>query len=137
MTNKIFVYIAGPMESVGGNMNFPLFELVAQKLRATGRCEVFSPADHAREEIGTLEFIMKLDKKDLKNWRKRLLANELSWICRNADVMLMLPGWQQSAGAKAERAVAEALEITIRELPNIILEDFTVDHFIVLANNVS
>ena len=36
------VYVAGPMESAGGNWNLPLFDYVIEKLRAAG-CEMFSP----------------------------------------------------------------------------------------------
>jgi Domain of unknown function (DUF4406) len=114
------VYIAGPMNSVGGNFNFPLFDFVSEKLTAAG-CTVFSPADHAREIIGPLETIQQLSKAEMAAIRKKLLKNELCWIIDNADFVVMLPGWERSSGAKAEREVALAVEIPVREAPGHIL----------------
>jgi nucleoside 2-deoxyribosyltransferase len=114
------IYIAGPMNSVGGNFNFPLFDHCAARLRAAG-CEVFTPADHARKVIGTLEEIKKLDKKTMASLRKVMLKDELVWICENADLLLMLPGSHRSRGATAEQAVALALDIPVRDMPNIVL----------------
>jgi len=120
MTRKPHVYIAGPMNSVGGNFNFPLFDFVALRLRNCG-CEVKNPADHAREVIGPLEVIQKLDKKEMKAIRRKMLKHELAWICDHADYMLMLSGWRRSTGATAENALAIALDIPVREVPNIVL----------------
>lgn len=122
----IKVYIAGPMNSVGGNFNFPLFDHVAKRLREKD-CEVYSPADHARKAIGPLEMIMKFDKKEMAKKRREMLKDELVWICENADYVLMLPGWERSTGATAERAVALALEIPVHQVPNIVLFDSSLD----------
>jgi hypothetical protein len=111
------VYIAGPMNSVGGNFNFPLFDYVAERLRELN-CVVFSPADHAREFIGPLEEIQKLDKKEMAAVRKVMLKDEICWIIDNADFVLMLPGWERSTGATAERAVALAIDIPVRNAPD-------------------
>jgi hypothetical protein len=117
------VYIAGPMDSVGGNFNFPLFDYVAKELRARG-FEVFSPADTARELIGPLEVIQKLTKQELQGWRCKLLAREAVWICLEADRMVMLPNWEQSLGAKAEHALALATRrVSISYLPDVVLLD--------------
>jgi hypothetical protein len=111
--NGLRVYIAGGMDSVGGNFNFPLFDTIAEGLRAKG-CEVFSPADHAREKLGSLEDIQKLDKKVLRQARQQLLRDEINWIIDDAQVMVMLPGWERSPGATAERAVALAFPERIK-----------------------
>ena len=113
------IYVAGPMFSAGGNFNFPLFDEVAQKLRVAG-FEVFNPCDLARETIGPLEVIQKLDKKILREHGRVALKQELAWICEHADLLLLLPGWQRSPGATAEHALARALEIEIRELDVIV-----------------
>ena len=125
----IKVYIAGPMTGVGGNFNIPLFDHVANRLRSTGKCEVFNPADLARQMIGPLEMIMKLDKKTLKAKRKELIKHELVWICERADYVLTLPGWQRSAGAKAEVATAEAVDVPVRQVPNVVLYDSSLTDF--------
>jgi hypothetical protein len=123
------IYIAGPMESVGGNYNFPLFDQIAVELRSRG-AEVFNPADNARAMIGPLEQIMALDKKDMREWRRRLIAKELAWICSIANAMLMLPGWERSPGATAERAVALALGgIDVKEAPDVVLPHTHIDLF--------
>jgi hypothetical protein len=108
------------MNSVGGNFNFPLFDFVAMRLR-DANCEVFSPADHAREVIGSLEEIQKLDKKTMAAKRKTMLKDEIIWIIDNADYVLLLPGWERSSGATAERAVALAVDIPVQQVPNTIV----------------
>ena len=118
---KMRVYVAGPMESVGGNMNEPLFDYVVKKLRDTGYCEVFSPIELTRELIGPIKTLVAMDKQTRKENRRGLLKKEFAWICDNADVMFLLPNWEQSPGARAEKAVAEALGIQVREADNVLL----------------
>src|SRR5436190_11885435 len=121
MTEGLRVYIAGPMESAGGNWNMPLFDYVAERLRALG-CEVFSPAEHIREAHGSLENVLKLDKATRRLARRQAIKDELVWIIDNAQVVAMLANWESSAGATAERAVALAVgNIKVHELGNILL----------------
>lgn len=91
------VYVAGPMTGVV-DLNFPAFHEAAGALRQLG-CEVFNPADTAGP----------------KTYREYLTI-DLDWICRQADAIALLPGWQNSKGARAERATAEALGLQIVEL---------------------
>lgn len=121
MTFKIF--ISGPM-AAHGNYNFPLFDYVAKKLRKTNHCEVFNPADHAREKLGPLEKIQKMGKAELDYAiRHELFPSQIAWICRHADAMLMLPGWEHSEGAKIERSVALYFNKPVREADTILLID--------------
>ena len=123
MTEKFRFYLAGPM-SAYSNYNFPLFDRVTEKLLATGHCEVFSPADHARERLGPLEKIQKMGKEELIDAIKHyLFPAQIEWICRHADAVLMLPGWQQSEGCKIERAVAEYFKKPVREIDTLLLID--------------
>lgn len=108
---KYHVYIAGPMESVGGNWNEPYFDAIAEKLEATGRCIVCNPAQVTRELCNSFADIQKLDKAEGAQVRKKCLKYELNWIMDHADVLLMLPGWERSPGAQAEKALADALKI--------------------------
>lgn len=121
MSEHQHIFISGQMTGVG-NYNFPLFDHVARKFRERG-FEVFNPADLAREKIGSLEVIKKMDKRDYEKARRELLKYGLTWICEKADVLVLLPGWAQSSGARAERKVALALGIEIRELPNLVVRD--------------
>jgi len=121
MTYK--VYLAGPMTNVGGNYNFPLFDHVATKLRKAG-CEVFSPPDHARKCIGPDEKIFSMPKDEVAKYVRSMFKQELDWICDHANVILLLPGWQQSIGARAEHAVALACRnIKVVEADTILLID--------------
>lgn len=54
-----------------------------------------------------------------RRWGYRLcLALELLWLALTADAILMLQGWQQSGGARAEHALAKALGIVVlTEMP--------------------
>lgn len=117
MINGLNVYIAGPMESVGGNMNEPLFDYVAKQLRASG-CTVMNPWEMTRELIGPISKLMAMSKEQRKETRRGLLAKEISWIINNADKVVMLPGWEKSLGATAERAVALAMGVPVHELPD-------------------
>lgn len=44
------------------------------------------------------------------------LGVDLGWICAEADAVALLPGWERSKGATAERAAAVALGLEIIEL---------------------
>jgi Domain of unknown function (DUF4406) len=116
MINGLNVYIAGPIESVGGNMNEPLFDYVAKQLRAKG-CFVMNPWEVTRELVGSREKVDAMSKEGRKELRKGLMAKEIVWIINNADKVVLLPNWEKSRGATAERAVALALDIPVHELP--------------------
>ena len=122
MIQKYRVFISGPMESCGGNMNLPLFHYVAKRLETAG-CEVYNPA--ASFDTDTFR---KMEKQAQINARRRGMKRNCDWICDVADVMLMLPGWQQSPGAKAEHALALSLGLTIRECPTILITDYMYGH---------
>lgn len=113
----INVYVAGPIESVGGNMNEPLFDYVTKQLREQGCC-VMNPWEVTRELVGSREKVELMSKEDRADLRKALLAKEIVWILRTADRVVMLPDWQKSRGATAERAVALAVDIPVHELSN-------------------
>jgi hypothetical protein len=105
------IYLAGPMRGIK-DFNFPAFHEAAAKLRAQGH-EVFNPAQYD-EMLHGLGF-NKSEAGDLKDisdkgfdLRKTLKA-DLCWITDNADAVAMLPNWEMSKGACAERAVALAI----------------------------
>ena len=113
------IYLAGPMRGLP-NFNFPAFDTAAAKLRSQGHT-VFSPADHDREVNGPeIEHNPTGDEAicaakfgfDIR----QALGADLAWICTHADAVALLPGWEKSKGANAERAVAIALDITVMVL---------------------
>jgi len=101
------VYIAGPMRGIK-YYNFPAFDSARDRLRSLGY-DVCSPADLDRQdgydalqdteriewnscppELGSLDEVLRRDLRCLLD----------------CDQIYMLPGWQDSKGACAERAVA-------------------------------
>lgn len=114
------IYLAGPMRGIP-EFNFPAFHEGAAKLRAQGHY-VFSPAEADTKRHG------KDISKGNKNGDESVAAKEhgfnlrealgvdLAFICAEADAIALLPGWENSKGANAERATAIALGLEVIEL---------------------
>ena len=110
------IYIAGPMRGIP-EFNYPAFHAAAKSLREQGHF-VFSPAERDIERDG-------------KDWSKvsatgdlaeavqsgfslrQALGDDIAWICSTADAVALLPGWENSKGANAEKATAEALGLEV------------------------
>lgn len=109
------VYLAGPMRGYA-NFNFPAFDFAAAKLRAQG-FDVFSPAERDREREGD-DFAARNTEGDIKKATaqgfslRAALGDDTAWISANADAVALLPGWEASPGANAEKALAVALGLT-------------------------
>ena len=104
------IYLAGPMRGIP-NFNFPAFAEATKILREEGH-EVFSPAEKGEEKILS-------ESPDVQNaiaFRRNVIEIDLTWICRHADAVALLPGWEKSSGARAEKATAEAIGLTIMVL---------------------
>ena len=95
------VYLAGPMRGYA-EFNFPAFYAYAKKLRNEGH-EVFSPAEKDNERHGTAHGF---------NLREAL-AVDLEFICKHADAVALMPGWEKSKGATAEKSAADALGLEL------------------------
>ena len=110
------VYLAGPMTGYP-EFNFPKFKTEAYKLRRKGFF-VFSPAEKDVEVHGEAEW-MKDPNGDTKEAEKKgfslrdALCSDLTFICKEADAIAMLPGWERSRGAMAEHATAVALGLEV------------------------
>ena len=111
------IYLAGPMTGIP-YFNFPAFNAAAAELRAQGHV-VFSPAERDNERHGVdisqdnhhgcpalAETLHGFSLRDA-------LADDTAFICKKADAIAMLPGWENSKGARAEHALAFALGHTI------------------------
>lgn len=92
------VYIAGPMKGIS-LYNFPAFDAAEADLVAKGYI-VFSPAAMDRK-TGFDPTRDKMDPHHLLGAIRR----DLSAVV-DCDITAMLPGWEASTGAKAERSVA-------------------------------
>jgi len=101
------IYLAGPMRG-HPKLNFPAFNTAAKKLRKLG-FKVFNPAEKGKEKT-----VMKNPslQENLK-FRREVFCMDLTYICKHADAVVLLPGWKKSLGAKAERATALAIGIEV------------------------
>lgn len=117
------VYLAGPMRGIP-HFNFPAFHAAAKQLRAQ-RYIVFSPAERDIERHNGVDISHdNADGSDTLAAEKHgfdlrtVLSEDLMYICKEADAIALLPGWEKSAGVGAELATARALGLKI-----ILLED--------------
>lgn len=90
------LYIAGPMR-LRPQRNHPAFNEAEQRLRAAGYI-TFNPARVPHPE------------------EREALAFELDWLCRHAEGVATLDGWQNSKGATAEVFAARAIGIPVRSV---------------------
>jgi len=115
------IYLAGPMRGYKG-YNFPAFDEAARKLRAQGH-EVFNPADRDRQAHPDLDWNvmtgdMATDFPAGSPFSLRAaLGDDTAWICREAEAIALLPGWDKSKGAYAENALGVALGLLTILLP--------------------
>ena len=98
--------------------NFPAFHSAALALRASGHV-VFNPAEKDTErhgvdiskgnEAGCEKIAASQHSFDLRV----ALGDDLAWICKEAEGIALLPGWEKSKGATAEHATAVALGLQV------------------------
>jgi hypothetical protein len=111
------IYLGGPMRSIPF-FNFPAFNAAAHNLRQLGHT-VFNPAEQDNERHGT-----DISKGNVTGDEsiaaeqhgfnlREALALDLDFICREADAIALLPGWETSKGANAEYATALALGLQV------------------------
>ena len=114
------IYVAGPMRGKP-EFNFPAFFAATARLRAMGH-EVFNPAEKDNEKHGAdISKGNHTGSEEVASSQhgfslREALGADLAWICAEADAVALLPGWEGSKGATAERATAIALGLQIIEL---------------------
>ena len=112
MTN-FKIYLSGPMRGIPQH-NFPAFFEAAEKLRGLGY-EVFNPAEADTEKgIDTSQssgLLSDLEEQGFSLFES--LGNDLRWICEEADGVALLPGWENSNGAKSELYTGLALGLLV------------------------
>jgi hypothetical protein len=114
-SDKKTVYLAGPMQGYP-EFNFPRFNAVAAALRAGGHT-VFNPAEkdierHNGTDIskGNATGSLEQSKIEHKFSLRQALAEDMEFICQQANAIVLLPGWEKSNGAQAEHRCAVALQ---------------------------
>ena len=97
------IYLSGPMTGLP-DYNYPAFRAAAETLRAFGQ-QVFDPSEafEGRTDLPK-EVYMRKDLEELLR----------------ADVVALLPGWQNSSGAQLEVEVAKQCGIPIRLLEELL-----------------
>jgi len=112
------IYLAGPMRGLP-EFNFPAFHAAAKTLRELGH-EVFNPAERDEADFGKVS-VPSGDENELADklsihalaLRRKCFGADTAWICTFAEAIALLPGWKKSKGAQAEKALGEALGLTI------------------------
>ena len=98
--------------------NFPAFHTAAAALRKQGH-EVFSPAEadmaHYGVDVSKDNFTGSETQAEVQHGLtiRNALARDMKFICEEADALAMLPGWENSTGARAEHTLAVALRLPI------------------------
>jgi hypothetical protein len=108
-------YIAGPMRG-HKRFNFDTFDAVAYRCRTVDGWHVWNPAEHDRETWPDIEQWPGFADGDTATCPafdiKAAMAWDLTKVAE-ANHLVLLPGWEQSSGARTERAVAEETGSTI------------------------
>jgi len=115
-------YIAGPMRGIE-KYNYPAFMSAAKELRALG-WKVFNPAemDIAADVEDYTAYTLEQQQLHSTHANARRFARRDLGILTDAlaaelgDMVIVLPGWEHSVGAKAEVAVGEWVGLPIRTL---------------------
>lgn len=102
--------------------NFPAFFAAEEKLKADGH-EPFNPARRDNDRHGTDISTSNATGDEAQAAAqhgfslREALRDDTNWISMEAEGIALLPGWERSKGAIAERALAEALHLEIIYLP--------------------
>tara|TARA_Y100000310_G_C20478006_1_gene713354 strand:- start:274 stop:618 length:345 start_codon:yes stop_codon:yes gene_type:complete len=108
------IYIAGPMRHYK-EFNFPAFFIAENHLLLTHGEDtiIFNPARHDEDEYGLDVTGLKGDMSEIPDFQFRdALRWDMNRIC-DSDAIYMLKGWENSAGARAEHALACVLWLRI------------------------
>ena len=105
------LYIAGPMSGIP-QFNFPAFFAAGDALRAAGY-EVVNPAEIDHEEDKGLAMKSKDGQLSKSGHRKTwgdFLMRDVKLIADQVDGIAVLPGWENSRGARLECFVAATVQ---------------------------
>jgi hypothetical protein len=98
------VYCAGPMRG-HADWNFPSFFAASEFLEQQGYAAI-NPAQLDIDAGYPLERLKLLTPEEFQEFLKGAMKRDLDAI-QSCDALVLLPGWEKSKGARAERAVAE------------------------------
>lgn len=113
----MILYLSGPMRGYP-DFNFPLFDKVAASLRSQGFA-ILNPAEHDRELYPDIDTWPGFAEGDVEKCPRFVMSGSLAWDFQSiidGEGIALLPGWELSSGAKAERFVAECVGKTIHRV---------------------
>lgn len=99
------IYLSGPMTGLP-ERNYPAFAAAAADLRDNGRHEVYAPHEW---ETYCQPQQPKVNQPTRPFDLHHAFADYCEWIINTADMVFVLPGWENSPGASAEVALARAI----------------------------
>jgi hypothetical protein len=114
MKSAKVIYIAGPMSGIE-EYNFPAFDMAEADLLAKGWI-VINPAQMDRD-IG---FDPLIDVADV-DFLHAAMVRDTNAIIHQADALAMLPGWENSKGARGEMGLAVWKHIPVYLWPDMTL----------------
>lgn len=124
--NQPTAYIAGPMRGYP-EWNFPAFHAAEEALRAVGYLTI-NPARRDEEHgLDASGITAEQTEGDVEFDLNEALAWDLDQIAKVADLVVVLPGWEESKGAAAEVATAHALRKPVKTLAEATLEGWMVE----------
>lgn len=94
------------------DFNRPAFDAAAAMLRAQGH-DVFNPPEKDVEMFGPDALKSETGALADVAWTglspRTVIRIDLNWIIDHAEAIALLPGWEKSKGATAEKALADFL----------------------------
>lgn len=113
------LYLAGPMSGYP-QFNYPAFYAAADMLRAQGY-EVVSPAEMDSKELQALALKSTNGTfKDIEGANETwgdMLARDVKLVADVVDGVCLLPGWENSRGARLEAFVCASVQKPVFRLP--------------------
>lgn len=107
------LYIAGPMTNQP-DWNFPLFFETAELLRSLGY-EPNNPAENDGPDAATaVAHANAVHREGAHKWADYMRRDVVRLV--SCDGIVLLPGWQQSRGARLEAKLAYDLDMAVFEL---------------------
>ena len=109
------IYLSGPMTGIE-DYNRSEFDGAELGLLGAGADEVYDPAEHIDEYA-------QLSHEQCMALSLRELIAERAWVAEIEpyyDLLVSLPGWQDSAGARLERAVAIAIGMEVYDIEEVL-----------------
>lgn len=105
------VYLSGPMTGIE-DFNRPQFDQAATELRKQGYIVIVPGEEEEYDEAEAAALALSRQKREF------YLSRDIDYIQEIADIVVVLPGWERSEGAKLEVVVAQAIGVPVFEFPH-------------------